>query len=60
LLALGIDPGPLDGIVGPRTTAAVQRYQELIGLSATGGPDRRMLKRLQQDPNSPILEARVK
>src|SRR3954471_8498064 len=60
LASLGINAGPLDGIVGPRTMAGLQRYQELTGLAATGKADRQMLKLLQQDPGSSItLEARA-
>lgn len=60
LASLGVNPGPLDGINGPRTTAAVQRYQELKGLAATAKVDRRMLKLLQQDAGSSApLEARA-
>lgn len=60
LASLGVNPGPLDGINGPRTTAAVQRYQELKGLAATAKVDRRMLKLLQQDGGSSApLEARA-
>ena len=60
LASLGINAGPLDGIVGPRTMAGLQRYQELKGLATTGKVDRQMLKLLQQDPGSSVtLEARA-
>ena len=60
LASLGINAGPLDGIVGPRTMAGLQRYQELKGLATTGKVDRQMLKLLQQDPgSSATLEARA-
>ena len=32
LLRLGMDPGPIDGVVGPQTTSAIQKFQELSGL----------------------------
>jgi peptidoglycan hydrolase-like protein with peptidoglycan-binding domain len=32
----GFDPGPVDGIVGPRTRAAVKSYQEKNSLTADG------------------------
>ena len=32
----GFDPGPLDGIVGPRTRAALRRWQTAQGLPPTG------------------------
>lgn len=36
LANLGIDPGPLDGIDGPKTKAAVKRFQTLQKLSVDG------------------------
>jgi peptidoglycan hydrolase-like protein with peptidoglycan-binding domain len=33
LLRLGMDPGPIDGIVGPQTTRAFHKYQERSGLT---------------------------
>jgi hypothetical protein len=36
LKALGYDPGPLDGRNGPRTTAAVKRFQADNGLAVDG------------------------
>lgn len=41
LQALGYDVGPVDGIYGRRTAAAIRRYQDDEGLPATGtiGPD---------------------
>ncbi len=38
LKAAGYDPGPLDGIDGPRTHAALTAFQQAKGLS-TAGPD---------------------
>jgi len=38
LQGLGYDPGPIDGVVGPRTRAALQRYQRDHGLLASGLP----------------------
>lgn len=35
---LGYDPGPADGSVGPRTRAAIQRYQQDNGLAVDGQP----------------------
>jgi len=41
LWALGFDPGPTDGIFGPKTDDAVKRYQEDKGLQVDGiaGPE---------------------
>jgi hypothetical protein len=36
LSALGFDPGPIDGYLGPRTALAVQKYQQAYGLPITG------------------------
>src|SRR5919109_4880277 len=36
LKAAGADPGPIDGVLGPRTKAALRRYQASHGLPATG------------------------
>jgi hydrogenase-4 component B len=57
LAGLGLDPGPLDGVVGPRTRDSVQRYDELNRRAAGGKVDRRLLETLRQQASSPILEA---
>ncbi|MEE8535765.1 MAG: peptidoglycan-binding protein [Kiloniellales bacterium] len=36
LAALGYEPGPIDGLIGPKTRGSVQRYQENAGLPANG------------------------
>lgn len=38
LHGLGYNPGPVDGVVGPRTKAALQRYQRDYGLLESGLP----------------------
>ena len=35
----GFDPGPIDGTMGPRTTAAVRAYQKAENLTPTGQVD---------------------
>jgi hypothetical protein len=35
----GFDPGPVDGVMGPRTSAAVREFQSKEGLTATGQLD---------------------
>lgn len=39
----GFDPGPIDGKMGPRTRAALQRYQASQGLSDSGSLDDKTL-----------------
>jgi len=39
----GIDPGPIDGIVGPRTRAAVRNFQDRYGIEAGGEIDNQTL-----------------
>ena len=36
LSALGYDPGPVDGVLGPRTRDAIRFYELVAGLEATG------------------------
>lgn len=52
LRALGLNPGPLDGVAGPQTAAAVRRYEETRGRHPTGFVDRDLLIRVQQEPPS--------
>lgn len=42
----GFDPGPIDGIHGPRTTSAVMEYQRSENLAVTGRADAETLTRL--------------
>lgn len=35
----GFDPGPIDGVMGPRTRAAVRDFQQKEGIAATGELD---------------------
>jgi peptidoglycan hydrolase-like protein with peptidoglycan-binding domain len=42
----GFDPGPIDGIHGPRTSAAVRDFQTKEGLPATGRLDNETMTRL--------------
>lgn len=50
LAARGHDPGPRDGLIGPRTRAAVRDFQRAVGLPATGRIDFDLLDRLQDQP----------
>jgi len=43
---LGYDPGPIDGIFGPRTRTALEKYQTTERLPVTGELDAPTLERL--------------
>jgi peptidoglycan hydrolase-like protein with peptidoglycan-binding domain len=47
LKAEGLDPGPVDGVMNPRTEAALRQYQEKFGLPVSGAADEATLRRLQ-------------
>lgn len=47
LEARGFDPGPADGIPGPRTRAAISRFQQAHGMIADGFPSRALLAKLE-------------
>src|ERR671923_1687037 len=55
LRALGQRPGPVDGLYGPRTEAAVERLQRDSGLSVDGvvGPRTRRLLNAEAPPLAP-------
>ena len=60
LASLGLNPGPIDGVIGPRTTASAQKYQAKVGRAVTGKVDRGLLALLRRDPDaSPNLQART-
>jgi len=42
----GYDPGPIDGVQGPRTTAALRSYQQAESLDTTGRADAETLGKL--------------
>jgi peptidoglycan hydrolase-like protein with peptidoglycan-binding domain len=44
----GFDPGPIDGIAGPRTREAVRRFQDRYGMTASGDIDNQLLFALGQ------------
>lgn len=48
LLAKGFDPEGVDGIIGPRTIAAVQDYQQSIGVVPDGYVSARVLNSLRR------------
>lgn len=49
LIKLGYEPGTIDSLVGPRTRAALRRYQKNIGVPADGFPTQELLGRLRQE-----------
>ena len=49
LAALGYYTGPIDGIAGPRTTAAIKSAQKAYELEATGKSDEAFLQKLQAE-----------
>jgi hypothetical protein len=53
LRALKFDPGPLDGVKGPLTSAAVRRFQESQGDRATGEIGLTTLIRIRQATAAP-------
>jgi peptidoglycan hydrolase-like protein with peptidoglycan-binding domain len=46
----GLHPGPIDGVVGPRTRQALRAYQARAGLPQTGVLDDPTLQRLAPRP----------
>jgi hypothetical protein len=46
LKEIGYDPGPVDGRVGPRTTTAIQDYQQRAGLNIDGQPSDALLEHM--------------
>ncbi len=46
LLKAGYDPGPIDGVMGPRTEQALSRFQQAKGLSSSANLDASTLSAL--------------
>jgi peptidoglycan hydrolase-like protein with peptidoglycan-binding domain len=53
LRAIGLDPGPLDGVLGPRTSEALRRFQSSVGLPVTGTLDEATRQALLQTERLP-------
>ncbi|MEQ9607470.1 MAG: peptidoglycan-binding domain-containing protein [Kiloniellaceae bacterium] len=47
LAAHGYKPGPIDGVAGPQTRAAVRAYQAAAGLAVDGKADKRLLDHIK-------------
>jgi peptidoglycan hydrolase-like protein with peptidoglycan-binding domain len=56
---LGMNPGRADGVYGPKTAAAIRRYEEAKGRPQTGYLDRETLKQLRADPDSPAPQVKA-
>lgn len=54
LKAFALDPGPVDGLPGPLTTAAVKKYEAARQKPITGVLDQQLLDRLRKDSGGPI------
>ncbi len=57
LADLGYDPGPVDGRMGPRTVAALDRYKAVRGWTSTPGFSEEMLRAIHQQArkDSPLI-----
>jgi hypothetical protein len=65
LLRLGMDPGPIDGVAGPQTTKAFQKFEERSGLSPSllvngGRISATVLARLRTEASRVILGRETK
>ena len=47
LAAAGYDPGPADGIMGPKTRRAIRAYQSARKIPVTGEPSAELLRKLE-------------
>jgi peptidoglycan hydrolase-like protein with peptidoglycan-binding domain len=61
LKAKGQDPGPVDGILGPKTRGAIKAFQEASGVKATGRLDDQTAQKLGVEmPKSQAKEMKKK
>ena len=49
----GHDPGPVDGVMGAQTSAALRAYQKELGLGASGRLDEATLAKLGEPAKAP-------
>jgi glucose-6-phosphate dehydrogenase assembly protein OpcA len=59
LATLGFYTGPVDGIAGPRTTAAIKAAQKEYGLEVTGISNDALLQRLQGEVDRATAEGKL-
>lgn len=59
LATLGYYTGPVDGIAGPRTTAAIKSAQKALGLEVTGKSSDRLLQSLQSAYDRALAEGQL-
>ncbi len=50
---LGLNTGPIDGIKGPNTTAAIKAFQGMFGLTESGNADQQTQQKLQEVHDKP-------
>jgi peptidoglycan hydrolase-like protein with peptidoglycan-binding domain len=48
LIKLGFNPGPADGIIGPKTLEAVRKYQKSNGMEVDGKISEKLLEQLRK------------
>lgn len=53
LTRLGYDPGPVDGVMGGRTSNAIRQFEAAQGLTTTGQPTPALISRLRSVSRSP-------
>jgi len=51
LAELGYDPGPVDGVMGPKTRSAIRTYQDQNALLVDGRPSSQLAQHIQDQTN---------
>lgn len=52
LAEAGYDPGPIDGVMGPKTKSAIRRYQQEHGLLIDGRPSEELALHIQNNSSN--------